>query len=332
MADVEGMFDDDSEGQYSDDDTQSHGARRRRQYSDEEEEELGDDLRSGRQDDDDDDDRGDYDRRKQGSKASVDTDEEEEDDDEGALEGFIVDNDDELAIAERDALRHRSEARPAMFQDETMDADAIEAQLRERYSGYAASGKRGAAPAIDAEWVPQRLIIPGINDPHLWMARCSAGKERDIVLAAARRVLQWASSGKFNGVYSIYCRDGLSGYIYVEARSQADAQSALEGIPGAFAFKQTLVPIEDMVDVVKVKSQAPKLNPGSWARVRRGNYAGDLAQVVSVIESSDAVEVRLLPRLDYNAEGRSKKHGTRPPQRLFSVEDAQRADSRTLSS
>ncbi|KAJ2819858.1 transcription elongation factor spt5, partial [Coemansia erecta] len=213
-----------------------------------------------------------------------------------------------------------------------MDADAIEAQLRERYSGYATSGKRGAAPAMDAEWVPQRLIIPGIHDPHMWMVRCSVGKERDIVIAAARRVLEWASSGKFNGVYSIYCRDGLSGYIYVEARSQSDAQTALEGIPGAFTGRLTLVAIDEMVDAVKVKAQPPKLNPGSWVRVRRGNYAGDLAQVMSVIESTDSVEVRLLPRLDYNAEGRAKKHGTRPPQRLFSVEEARKSDSRTLSS
>ncbi|PIA16505.1 hypothetical protein COEREDRAFT_102199 [Coemansia reversa NRRL 1564] len=269
-------------------------------------------------------------------EASVETDDEDYDDeDDEALGDFIVENERELATAEQDALRHRSAVRPPVFQDDdTLDADAIEAQLRERYSGYATSGTRGAPPPIDADWVPQRLIIPGINDPHLWMSRCSPGKERDVVLAAARRVLQWSSSAKYKKVYSVYCRDGLPGYIYVEARSMADAQAALEGIPGVFSSKMTLVPIDDMIDVVKVKSHMPKLNPGSWVRVRRGNYAGDLAQVVSILESSDAVEVRLLPRLDYSAQGngRVSKRGTRPAQRLFSIEDAQRADPRTLSS
>ncbi|KAJ2313889.1 transcription elongation factor spt5 [Coemansia sp. RSA 2610] len=351
MADVEDLFDDNSDGQaYSDSDTQEQGTRRRRQHSDGEDA-LGDELRSGRAHDsydEDEDEDEDYGRHRQASKrdarskraktsnfldieARVESDDEDEDENEEGLDGFIVDNEEELATAERDALRHRNETRPKMFQDDTMDADAIEAELRSRYSGYASSNKRGPAAAMDTDWVPQRLIIPGIHDPHLWMARCSQGKERDIVLAAARRVLQWASSGKFGGVYSIYCRDGLSGYIYVEARSQADAQSALEGIPGAFVSRLTLVPIEDMVDVVKVKSQAPRLNPGSWVRVRRGNYAGDLAQVVSVIESSDAVEVRLLPRLDYRSEGRARKRDGRPAQRLFSTEEAQRADSRTLA-
>ncbi|KAJ2852183.1 transcription elongation factor spt5 [Coemansia brasiliensis] len=346
MADVEDLFAEDSDGQqYSEDDSQSHGTRRRRQYSDEEEE--LDEVQDNGEDDDEEEDE-DFDYQKKGAKkdqrrkrprthnfldieASVDTDDEEDDDEEGALGDFIVDNEDELATAERDALRHRSAARPAMFQDETLDAEAIEAQLRERYSGYAA-GKRGAAPAVDTDWVPQRLLLPGVRDPQMWNVRCSPGKERDIVMAAARRVLQWTNSGKFSNVFSIYSRDGLSGYIYVEARSQADAQAALEGIPGVFASKMTLVPVDDMVDVVKVKTQIRRLNAGAWVRMRRGNYAGDLAQVVATIESSDAVEVRLVPRIDYNADGRANRRGTRPAPRLFSIEEARRADPRTLSS
>ncbi|KAJ2819859.1 hypothetical protein IWW50_005302 [Coemansia erecta] len=68
MADVEDMFDDNSDEQYSDDDVQSQGARRRRDFSDEDDEELGDELRSGRQRGKND--RDVYDRRKQGSKVS----------------------------------------------------------------------------------------------------------------------------------------------------------------------------------------------------------------------------------------------------------------------
>ncbi|KAJ2767753.1 transcription elongation factor spt5, partial [Coemansia nantahalensis] len=341
MADVEDMFDDEPAGRRfssdeEEDESRNLGTRRRRQNS-------GDEDAAARRYDDDDDDDEDEDedeeddrdykkpQAKKGARrkrprtnnfldieATVDTDEEEEEDEDGALGDFIVDNEEELATAEKDALRQRAAARPPVFQDdETLDADAIEAQLRERYSGYAASGGRGTGSQIDADWVPQRLIIPGINDPHLWVSRCSPGKERDIVLAVGRRVLQWASSGKYKGVYSAYTRSGLSGFIYVEARTQADALAALEGIPGVFTSKLTLVPINDMIDVVKVKTHTTRLNPGSWVRVKRGNYAGDLAQVASVIESSDAVEVRLLPRLDYSADGRRDKRA-RPPQRLFS--------------
>ncbi|KAJ2520376.1 transcription elongation factor spt5 [Coemansia sp. RSA 1939] len=357
---------------YSDDEDggesqRNAGSRRgRQQHSEDEDEEDEEDAGDYDEEDEEDEEEEEYAGRKKGAsekggrrkrprthnfldiEASVDTDEEEEDDDEGALGDFIVDNEAELASAEKDALRHRSAMRPPVFHDEaTLDADAIEAQLRERYSGYAAasSAGRGAAAGAqagaDADWVPQRLIIPGIDDPHLWMARCAHGKERDAALAAARRVLESqrgggvrSSSPRFKNVFSVFCRDGLPGYLYVEARSQADVQAALDGIPGVYSHKLMLVPIGDMVDVVKVKARVARINPGAWVRVKRGNYAGDLAQVVSVLEAADTVEVRMLPRLDYGGEGRSVggRGALRPPQRLFSVEEAQRADARTLTS
>ncbi|KAJ2375663.1 transcription elongation factor spt5 [Coemansia sp. RSA 2607] len=89
-----------------------------------------------------------------------------------------------------------------------------------------------------------------------------------------------------------------------------------------------------MVDVVRIRSQAARLNPGAWVRVRRGNYAGDLAQVVAVIEAAEAVEVRMLPRIDYAAaaQGSRGAKGARPAARLFSVDEAQRADARALAS
>ncbi|KAJ2747704.1 transcription elongation factor spt5 [Coemansia sp. BCRC 34301] len=270
-------------------------------------------------------------------EASVDTDEEEDEEDDGALGDFIVDNEAELASAEKDALRHRSAMRgPAgVFADSDFDedAEAMEARLRARYSGYGDSGQKraeaGGAAGVDGSWVAQRLLIPGIRDPHLWVCACLQGKERDIVLASARRVFQWHGKGKFDGVYSTFCRDGLSGHVYVEARSLAEARSALEGIAGVFVSKLALVPLSDMVDVVRIKARAPRINAGAWVRVRRGNYAGDLAQVVAVIEAADSVEVRLVPRLDYDGSGAK---GERPVARLFSADDARRSDSRSLTS
>ncbi|KAJ2894931.1 transcription elongation factor spt5, partial [Coemansia aciculifera] len=317
---------------------------RRRQYSEDEEEE-----------EDDDDDRrslseesSDYERAKKKPaarkkkrarasnfldiEASVDVEEEEEDDDEdGALGDFIVDNEAELASAERDALRHRGSGMrgPARVfaedEEEEEDGEALEARLRARYSGYgdkhAPGGGRHMGPDSGG-WVAQRLLIPGIRDPHLWACACAAGKERDVVLAAARRVFQWQGKGKYDGVFSCYCRDGLSGHVYVEARSVAEARLALEGIPGVFLSKLALVPLGDMVDVVRIKARAARINAGAWVRVKRGNYAGDLGQVAAVIEGSDSVEVRLLPRIDYDG---SCGKGERPAPRLFSADDARRS-------
>ncbi|KAJ1931095.1 transcription elongation factor spt5, partial [Linderina macrospora] len=193
---VEGLFDDSDDGQYSDDNQASRlGTRRKNQdYSDES------DNEQGYQDEEDEDFGYDNSKRNKPKKkrqrtnnfldieASVETDEDEDDDDGAELGDFIEDNEAELASAEKDALRHRSSMRPAVFQDDdVMDAEAMEARLRERYSGYATSSRR-EAPPVESDWMPQRLLLPGINDPHLWMARCIPGKERDALLAAARRI------------------------------------------------------------------------------------------------------------------------------------------------
>ncbi|KAJ2014463.1 transcription elongation factor spt5 [Coemansia sp. S680] len=367
MADgVADMFDDQSSDNngYSSAEDKSRNKKpasastRRRQYSDDEgddeDEEIDDGGKGGRGGHSDSEDSEDYEyikkkpvkrtKKKRARtnnfldiEASVDTDEEEDEDEDGALGDFIVDNEAELASAEKDALRHRSAMRaPAgVFadddEDEALDGEELEARLRARYSGYGDAGRAtaGAGAAVDGDWVPQRLLIPGIRDPHLWVCACLQGKERDIVLAAARRVFQWHGKGKFDGVYSAFCRDGLSGHIYVEARSVTEARDVLEGIPGVFVSKLGLVPLGDMVDVVKIKARAPRINPGAWVRVRRGNYAGDLAQVVAVIEAADSVEVRLVPRLDYDG---SVGKGERPTPRLFSIEEAGRSDSRSMTS
>ncbi|KAJ2732929.1 transcription elongation factor spt5 [Coemansia sp. BCRC 34962] len=364
MADgVADMFDDQSSdnGYSSGEDRRRNkkpgaSSNRRRQYSDDDEDDEdeidgGGRRGRGRRSDTEDSEDYEYIKKKPARKkkkrarannfldieASVDTDEEEDEEDDGALGDFIVDNEAELASAEKDALRHRSAMRaPAgVFadddSDEALDGEALEARLRARYSGYGDTGRAaaGGGAAADGDWVPQRLLIPGVRDPHLWVCACLQGKERDIVLASARRVFQWHGKGKFDGVYSAFCRDGLSGHVYVEAHSLAEARDALEGIPGVFVSKLALVPLGDMVDVVKIKARAPRINPGAWVRVRRGNYAGDLAQVVAVIEAADTVEVRLVPRLDYDG---STGKGERPAPRLFSADEARRSDSRSLSS
>jgi len=49
---------------------------------------------------------------------------------------------------------------------------------------------------------------------------------------------------------------------------------------GFYRTTLKLVPTEEMVDVLTVKKkEGPKVDPGSWVRIKRGVYAGDLAEV-----------------------------------------------------
>jgi transcription elongation factor SPT5 len=58
---------------------------------------------------------------------------------------------------------------------------------------------------------------------------------------------------------------------------------ALENVPFAFASTLTLVPVGQMVDVLKVTTKEVVLKPRMWVRVKRGKYANDLAQVCMLL-------------------------------------------------
>jgi transcription elongation factor SPT5 len=94
-----------------------------------------------------------------------------------------------------------------------------------------------------------------------------------------------------------------------------------------------LVPIKEMIDSINVSKKQLDIVQGGWARVRRGKYAGDLAQIIDIADSQDVVRVRLVPRLeleDRDEYDKKRKKGTyRPPQKLFNPE---RLNSKVLTS
>ena len=54
----------------------------------------------------------------------------------------------------------------------------------------------------------------------------------------------------------------------------------MEGVRGVYLYKITVVPREDMPDVLRVRQvKSTDLQPGAYVRVKRGIYGGDLAKV-----------------------------------------------------
>ncbi len=119
--------------------------------------------------------------------------------------------------------------------------------------------------------------------------------------------------------------------IFVEARAAASVMQAVKGIVGVFISRgANLVPIEEMAPLLKIQKKNVDLTPGMWVRMRRGKYAGDLAQVVDVDQiTSSVVGIKFIPRIDLRPRDRKKERqaknglgsGSRPPQRLFQYAD-----------
>ena len=61
-----------------------------------------------------------------------------------------------------------------------------------------------------------------------------------------------------------------------------------------------MVPLKEMTDVLRVVKKKIKLKPKQWVRIKRGIYKNDIAQVDYVNLAKNHVQLKLLPRIDYN--------------------------------
>jgi transcription elongation factor SPT5 len=147
-----------------------------------------------------------------------------------------------------------------------------------------------------------------------------------------RKALDMEFSQQPLNILSAFQRDSLSGSVYVEARTSQQVNRACQGLIGFYPSRGIrLVPIEEMASLLLIKKIEQSLQPGSWVRVRRGKYGGDLAQVIDVDDTGDIVGLKVVPRIDLtprddDIDGRKRKKaaqaGTiRPPQRLFNYDE-----------
>jgi transcription elongation factor SPT5 len=139
-------------------------------------------------------------------------------------------------------------------------------------------------------------------------------------------------------IKSIIVKEGLKGFIYIEAFKQSHVKTAIEDVGNLKmgVWKQEMVPFKEMPDVLKIIKDVVKLRIGSWVRLKRSIYKDDLAQVDQVDTAQNQVTLRLVPRIDYavkrgaprepdsksEAEKEKFKFGgfkrkLRPAQRLF---------------
>lgn len=154
-----------------------------------------------------------------------------------------------------------------------------------------------------------------------------------------RKALDLEYSNRPLQILSAFQRDSLPGMIYVEARSAKQVSEACNGLVGIYPSRGiVLVPIEEMASLLQIKKQDLTVTPGSWVRIRRGKYQGDLAQVMDITENGEEVGLKFIPRIDLNpkddgaidAMGKKRKKGAngvssfsmRPPQRFFNYEEA----------
>lgn len=273
-----------------------------------------------------------------------DEDEDEDEEDDAEHEGFIEHTEAGEAeqFAREDDAHHRELDRRREMEND-VDLEAAAERLKKRYGN-----RRSGRGMGEAGVVPQRLLLPSVDDPSIWGVRCKEGKEREVIFSIMQRVQQRQGTKDELGITAAFERGGpnsvMKGLIYVEAQRQTDILQALDGMLNVYPrSKLLLVDIKEMPDLLRVQ-KTPTLEPGAWVRLRRPpKHAGDLAQVQLVTENGLEARVRFIPRLDYGmrddalpmtADGKRKRPpgpGPRPPQKLFSEIEARKRHPRQIT-
>lgn len=131
------------------------------------------------------------------------------------------------------------------------------------------------------------------------------------VLQLMRKSIAYANNNEPLQIKSVIAPEGIKGYVYIEAYKQTHVKNAIEGIGNLKVglYKQQMVPITEMTDVLRVTKEQTGLKPKQWVRLKRGVYKDDLGQIDYVDLAQNQVHLKLLPRIDYTKmRGAMKDH------------------------
>uniref|UniRef100_T1IQH2 Transcription elongation factor SPT5 n=1 Tax=Strigamia maritima TaxID=126957 RepID=T1IQH2_STRMM len=263
-------------------------------------------------------------------EAEVDDEVEDEEDWEDGAEDII----DRQAPNEGVTAREIDNHRRLQMMFNSQKEDEIEDYYRKKYAETSSSERRfGEGDAELSDEISQQMLLPGVKDPNLWMVKCRIGEEKATVTLLMRKMIAYQTTDEPLQIKSAIAVEGVKGYIYVEAFKQTHVKQAIHGVsslrPGQWS--QQMVPIKEMVDVLRVVKEQMVLKPKAWVRLKRGLYKDDVAQVDFVDTAQNQVHLKLMPRIDYtrmrgalrnstNEQENKKKRKKRPAAKLFDID------------
>ena len=127
-------------------------------------------------------------------------------------------------------------------------------------------------------------------ETHIFAVRTAANREdqvADFLSSKIRRATKLE-------VYSIVKPHGMRGYIFMEAGSREDAESAIKGVPYARGLLPSEIPypeIEHMLEQVRVEMNIKK---GDIVELISGPFKRENAKVIRVNKQKEDIVVELL--------------------------------------
>ncbi|XP_004308761.1 PREDICTED: transcription elongation factor SPT5-like [Fragaria vesca subsp. vesca] len=215
---------------------------------------------------------------------------------------------------------------PFIPKEEEVDGEEFERMMEERYrtgSTYVTYAEDNYENKRSIDGI---VLEPSAKDPVVWKVKCAVGRERHSAFCMMQKFVDLASMGTKLQIISAFAVDHIKGFIFIEADKLCDVQEACKGLCNIFLSRVTPVPKSEAPNLLAPRTKNSEIAVGTWARVKSGNYKGDLGQVVAVNEKKKAT-VKLIPRIDLQAMamkfggGVSRKKLPTPAPRLISTSE-----------
>ncbi|KAM0671841.1 SPT5-like transcription initiation protein [Ordospora colligata] len=133
--------------------------------------------------------------------------------------------------------------------------------------------------------IRQTSLVPRSTSPRMFIVRVKRGSEKEVMM----KIVENDPKNVFGIVY----KEGLKGYIYIEAFQKQHVIDALGSIRGVSRTKISVVPQKEMIEAVTYCEPEAY---GEWGRITKGRYKGDLVKIVGV--DGDMVRIRVFPRIE----------------------------------
>lgn len=261
-------------------------------------------------------------------EAEVDDEIEDDEEWEEGVNQDLIDN-----KVDDSSQRDRNSHRRLQLMLNSQKEDEIENYYRMKYAESTPTSHTYDGEAEVSNKISQQALMPGVKDPNLWMVKCKIGEEKQTVLQLMRKFIAYQNSDEPLQIKSVVAPQGIKGYIYIEAYKQTHVKQAIQNIGNLRLglYKQTMVPISEMIEVLKVAKDTSNLKVGQWVRLKRGLYKDDLAQVDYVDMAQNQIHLKLIPRVDYSRkrgtlrdkeeeQEEKKKRFKKPASKLFDVD------------
>lgn len=111
------------------------------------------------------------------------------------------------------------------------------------------------------------------------MVKCRIGEEKNTALLLMRKFIAYQFTEEPLQIKSVIAPEGVKGYIYIESYKQPHVKQAIANVGNLRMgiWKQQMVPIKEMTDILRVSKSQTGLRPKQWVRLKRGNRMVEFA-------------------------------------------------------